>query len=88
MVLAISFALILAGFYLAYGLVFALFFVSKGVKKIDPHAAHGTWGFRLLLIPGAAAFWPLLLKRWWRGVRQPPEECTAHRVACRALPPP
>jgi hypothetical protein len=23
-----------------------------------------TWGARLLLIPGAILFWPLVLKRW------------------------
>ena len=26
----------------------------------------GTWGFRLLILPGAAALWPLLLLRWLR----------------------
>ena len=56
------------GVYLACGLVFAIPFAWGGVKKIDPHAAHGSWGFRLLIIPGAMAFWPLLLKRWLGGV--------------------
>jgi hypothetical protein len=50
-----------------------------GVKKIDPHAAHASWGFRLLIIPGTMAFWPLLLRRWVTGVKEPPEECNAHR---------
>jgi len=71
--------LILLGAYMACGLVFAIPFVLVGVKKIDPHAAHGSWGFRLLVIPGAMAFWPLLLRRWASGVDEPPEECTAHR---------
>ncbi len=70
--------LILLGAYMACGLVFAIPFVLVGVKKIDPHAAHGSWGFRLLVIPGAMAFWPLLLRRWASGVHQP-EECNAHR---------
>ena len=73
--------LILLGAYLACGLVFAIPFALVGVKKIDPHAAHGSWGFRLLVIPGTMAFWPLLLRRWATGVKEPPEERNAHRRA-------
>jgi len=79
--------LILLGIYLACGLVFAVPFVCAGVKKIDPHAAHGTWGFRLLIIPGTMAFWPLLLWRWIKGVKVPPEEDTAHRQAAKGTTP-
>jgi len=75
--------LILLGAYLACGLVFAIPFALVGVKKIDPHAAHGSWGFRLLVIPGTMAFWPLLLRRWMSGVHEPPEECNEHRRAAR-----
>ena len=71
--------LILLTAYMACGLVFAIPFVLVGVKKIDPHAAHGSWGFRLLVIPGTMVFWPLLLRRWATGVKEPPEECNAHR---------
>jgi hypothetical protein len=71
--------LVALGVYLACGLVFAIPFVIVGVKKIDPHAARGSWGFRLLIIPGAMAFWPLLLRRWAQGASEPPEECNAHR---------
>jgi hypothetical protein len=66
--------LILLGLYLAGGLLFAGVFAFLGVQKIDPHAMQGTWGFRLLIIPGAAVFWPLLLRRWLTGVPAPPEE--------------
>ena len=71
--------LIMLGAYLACGLVFAIPFALIGVKRIDPHAAHGSWGFRLLVIPGTMAFWPLLLRRWATGMKEPPEECNAHR---------
>ena len=71
--------LIFLGAYLACGLLFAIPFALIGVKKIDPHAAHGSWGFRLLVIPGTMAFWPLLLRRWATGVKEPPEECNPHR---------
>jgi hypothetical protein len=73
--------LILLASYLALGFVFALAFVCFGAGRIDPHAAHGTWGFRLLIIPGAAALWPLLLSRWLRGVPEPPEQRDPHRRA-------
>jgi hypothetical protein len=73
--------LIALGVYLACGLVFAIAFALVGAKRIDPHAAAGTRGFRLLIVPGAMAFWPLLLKRWMSGATHPPEESTAHRIA-------
>jgi len=64
--------------YLLAGLVFAVAFVIRGVHAID-HAAEGTsWGFRLIILPGVVAFWPVLLRRWIRRA-QPPEERSAHR---------
>ena len=81
--------LILLAVYFLCGLLFAIPFVLLGVKKIDPHAAHGSWGFRLLIIPGTMVLWPFLLRRWRSGVREPPEERDAHRQAagaCRSSP--
>jgi hypothetical protein len=74
-----AWSLILFGIYLACGLLFAVPFVWFGVKRIDPPAAHGSWGFRLLILPGAMAFWPLLLRRWMKGIQERPEENNAHR---------
>ena len=74
------------GLFLIYaliGLVFAIPFSLVGAKRIDPAADGGTWGFRVLIVPGAAALWPLLLMRWLRG-GEPPEERNAHRLASRA----
>lgn len=71
--------LALLGLYLALGACFALLFVTLGVGRVDPLAAQGTIGFRLLLIPGTAALWPILLRRWLRG-SPPPVERNAHRV--------
>ena len=75
--------LIAAGIYLLCGLVFAIPFVLVGVAKIDPHAAHGSWGFRVLIIPGTMFLWPLLARRWLKGVHEPPEENSPHRRAAR-----
>ncbi|MCG8460186.1 MAG: hypothetical protein MI919_28210 [Holophagales bacterium] len=67
--------------YAAFGIVFALVFVWKGVGRIDPVAREGTWGFRLLILPGCAALWPLLLRRWVAGPGTPPDEDNPHRRA-------
>ena len=50
--------------YLLIGFLFAIAFAVKGVQKIDPVAAESNWKFRLLIIPGSMAFWPMLLKKW------------------------
>lgn len=68
------------GVYLAVGVVFAVPFVWRGVARIDPCAAAGSIGFRLLILPGVTALWPLLAFRWWRGT-PPPEEHNPHRRA-------
>lgn len=53
--------------YSVAGLCFSLPFVAKGVSRIDPAARLSRWGFRVAILPGATALWPLLLMRWWRG---------------------
>lgn len=50
--------------YLAVGCLFALAFVIRGAAKIDPAARHMPLGARLLIAPGSAALWPLLLWKW------------------------
>ncbi len=72
----------IATIYVGVGLLFAIIFVWKGVGKIDPSATGGTFGFRLLIIPGTVALWPILARRWLAS-EGPPEECNAHRVASR-----
>jgi len=49
--------------YLAMGLLFALAFALHWAGKLDQAAASGSWGFRLLIVPGATLLWPLLLYR-------------------------
>jgi hypothetical protein len=73
--------LIALGVYLLCGLVFAIPFAFIGAGRIDPHACHGSWGFRALIIPGTMALWPLLARRWLGGAQEPPEERNAHRLA-------
>ena len=70
--------------YAVIGLLFAIAFVWKGVGKIDPAAVQGTVGFRILIIPGVAALWPIMARRWLHG-EAPPEERNAHRDAARGI---
>jgi len=50
--------------YAAVGVLFAIAFVIKGVKRVDQGAAGTGWGFRLLILPGSVALWPWLLRKW------------------------
>ncbi len=63
--------------YALIGILFGLAFVSWGVPHLDPAAQGTSWRFRAIILPGAAAFWPLLLYRWRAG-RGPQDERTAH----------
>lgn len=60
----IGIILLAVGAYGAAGLLFAVAFVARGVNQIDPAAREAGWGFRLLILPGSALLWPLLLRRW------------------------
>lgn len=77
-------ARVFVGLFEAYalvGLVFACFFVSLGVQKVDSEARRSTLGFRILILSGVAAFWPMFLARWFRGVAEPPIENNPHRIS-------
>ena len=56
----------LAGAYAAVGVLFAVAFATWGIQRVDPAAKGAPLGFRLLILPGSAALWPLLLGRWMR----------------------
>ena len=49
--------------YLLVGVAFSVWFALLGAQRIDPVVKGAGLRFRLLLIPGAAAFWPFLLVR-------------------------
>ena len=49
--------------YATAGLLFALWFVIAGIGRFDAAARDSGYGFRLIVLPGVAALWPLLLKR-------------------------
>jgi hypothetical protein len=53
--------------YAAIGIAFALLFAAAGAQRIDAAAKGAGIGFRIMILPGAAALWPILLPRWARG---------------------
>lgn len=61
---AVAFLLNALAVYAAAGAVTAVAFAAFGVTRVQP--APMTLGARLLILPGAAAFWPYVLLRWLR----------------------
>ena len=68
------------GIYAGVGILVAVWLQVRGLDRLDPAAAGAAWGFRILMIPGLVAFWPLLALRALRG-GGPPAEHNAHRGA-------
>ncbi len=54
----------MAGAYVAAGAVFAAAFLGWGLSRVDPVGRQGTTGFRLIILPGVVALWPVLLFKW------------------------
>ena len=50
--------------YLCCGIVFSIAFLVKGINKVDETTHGSTWGFKIIIIPGVIALWPLLLQKW------------------------
>ncbi len=57
---------ILAAGYALLGVLFAIPFLLRGAAAIDPAARQGSRGFRLLILPGTVALWPVLAWKWQR----------------------
>ena len=68
--------------YLAVGALFAVPFVVVGAGRVDEDARAGSVGFRLIILPGVVALWPVLALRWLRGPGGV-EESSPHRRAAR-----
>jgi len=67
--------------YASLGLVFAVPFVWLGVHRLDSDAQGSGFGFRLLILPGVAAFWPMFFYRLAHGIVEPPIEKNPHRLS-------
>ena len=60
----ISAVLALLGIYLMLGIIFAIAFILRGARMVDPTAAGASLRVRVIFIPGAIALWPLVSLRW------------------------
>ncbi len=58
----VAFLLSALALYAAVGVVTAFAFVVFGVTRVQP--APVSLGARILILPGAAALWPYVLRRW------------------------
>jgi hypothetical protein len=56
-----------AAAYAALGAVFAVAFIASGLARIDHGAKGAGLVFRLMIVPGLIALWPLMLVRWLAG---------------------
>ena len=81
LVTTVTWALVALAVYSSLGVLFALPFVMHWVKRLDPDAAEGSWGFKVLIFPGSVALWPLLVRRVLAGQAGMPAERTPHRTA-------
>ena len=55
--------------YLGAGVLFAPWFLARGAAVIDPSVPGSTFGFRIVILPGVVALWPVLLMKWSRAGR-------------------
>ena len=79
----LSALLMVTAAYLVAGTVFALYFVTIGVMKLDKAARGTSIFFRLLISPGTIVLWPYLMSRLVRGSEEPREERNSHRDLAR-----
>lgn len=49
--------------YLAIGFVFGLWFVFRGIDRLDTDIHGSSWRTRLILLPGTVGLWPVLLRK-------------------------
>jgi hypothetical protein len=61
--------LVAAALYALAGVVVALAFVTAGLSAVLPAGTPVSPGARALLVPGAIALWPIVLRRWLRARR-------------------
>jgi hypothetical protein len=70
--------------YSIIGVGFAGLFLAFGLENCDPAAVGSTPWFRVMVAPGLVVFWPVFAIRWIIGLRRPPQERNAHRIAAKA----
>ena len=54
--------------YAGFGIAIGIPFLVVGIQRIDAAARGAGWGFRLLVLPGVVALWPVMAVRWARSI--------------------
>jgi len=76
-----------AAIYAGCGLIVAVLFLALWCKSFDPSAMEGSWGFRVLIVPGIIALWPVILAKVWTvrsgGSAQGPAETPVRQETLR-----
>ena len=73
-------ALVIAVYlYIGVGAIVGIVIASFGLARLDSEAENAGAGFRILVFPGIAALWPILLRRYLRGGGEPPIQKDSHR---------
>lgn len=65
--------------YLGLGVLMAPWLAFKGINRIDPDAANGSIGFRLIVLPSMVLMWAVLIRRVLRA-QEAPTERTNHKI--------
>lgn len=66
----ISVILIIAFIYLLIGVLFVPFFYIKGIRHIDETVNGSSIGFYIIIGPGVIVFWPVLLRKWRKALKE------------------
>ena len=66
----ISVLLITALIYLLIGVLFVPFFYAKGIRHIDETVKGSSIGFYIIISPGVIVFWPVLLRKWRKALKE------------------
>jgi len=66
---AMSTLLLIVGAYAGVGLIVAIAFALAGAATIDHAVRDSPKSFRILLMPGALALWPVVVTKWIRAIR-------------------
>jgi len=52
------------GIYLLLGAIFSIFFLWKGIGKVDAGTNGSGLVFKLMLFPAMTVFWVIFLRKW------------------------
>ena len=66
MEIIMNYVFVAIGAYFLLGFLFYLVFVFKWAAELDKNFRGSGFGFKLLILPGTLAFWPVLFVKWKR----------------------